>query len=492
MKHSAYKQLEQRFRRLYVLRDAQGILHWDDQVIMPSGAAEARGEQLAELAALSHEMLSDAQNAALLAQAESESLDPWQQANLREMQRQYRRATALDAKLVAALTKASHASESAWRVARPKNDFASFAQHFGALLPLLREKAKALAGALQCSEYDALLDGYDPGMTSAAIDTAFAPLRAFLPGLIAEAVEKQRGRATQKIEGPFPVAQQKQLGERLMQAIGFDTARGRLDVSVHPFCGGATDDVRITTRYREDEALQAQFGVLHETGHALYEQQLPKDWRFQPVGEARGMSLHESQSLFVEMQIARSLPFARFAAPHFSEAFGRSISAEQIYAQATRVQPGLIRVSADEVTYPAHILLRYKLEKALLADELKIADLPGAWAEEMQSLLGLTPPDDKDGCLQDIHWPGGDIGYFPTYVLGHMIAAQLKAAMLKDVPDFDTRVEQGDFTPIRQWLGEKAHSQGSRYGTMELLQKATGEALNPAHYEAHLRKRYLS
>jgi carboxypeptidase Taq len=487
----AYKQLEQKFRRIAVLRDAQGILSWDDQVMMPAGAAEARGEQLSELAALAHGLLTAPEIGELLGAAESETLDAWQAANRREMQRQYRRATALDESLVAALTKASHASENAWREARPKNDFESFAKHFGMLLPLLREKAQALSEKLECNAYDALLDGYDPGMTSAAIDTAFAPMRTWLPTVIQQAVEKQKSQKTEALEGPFPVAQQKALGEILMRAVGFDAARGRLDVSAHPFCGGATDDVRITTRYNEDEAMQAQFGVLHETGHAIYEQQLPKEWHFQPVGEARGMSMHESQSLFVEMQIARSKPFAHFAAPHFSKAFGRMITAEQIYANATRVKPGLVRVSADEVTYPAHILLRYKLEKALLADSLKVKDLPGVWADEMQALLGLKPDSDKDGCLQDIHWPGGDIGYFPTYVLGHMIAAQLKAAMIKDIPDFDDRVTHGDFIPIRAWLGDKVHRQGSRYGTMALLEQATGEALNPVYYEKHLRERYL-
>ena len=489
---SAYATLAKRFRRLAVLGDAQSILSWDDQVMMPSGAAEARGEQLSELAALSHQLLCAPEMAELFAKAEDETLVGWEAANRREMKRQWQRATLLPETLVAALTRASHASENAWRVARPANDFAAFAKHFGVLLPLLREKAQLLGEALGLSPYDALLDGYDPGMQRETIDAAFAPLRQWLPGLISEVVEKQRGQAVILPQGPFPVAQQRALGLRLMTALGFDDTRGRLDVSAHPFCGGGTEDVRITTRYNEAECLQAQFGVLHETGHAIYEQQLPRAWQFQPVGEARGMSLHESQSLFMEMQVARSAAFARFAAPHFAEALGaqEAFTADNLYRLATWVKPGLIRVSADEVTYPAHILLRYELETSLLDDSLKLADLPGAWADGMQRFLGIRPGDDKDGCLQDVHWPGGDIGYFPTYVLGHIIAAQLKAAMLRDLPDFDAKVEAGDFAPIRHWLGQKVHAHASRLSTPDLLREATGEGLNPAHYEAHLRARY--
>jgi carboxypeptidase Taq len=280
-----------------------------------------------------------------------------------------------------------------------------------------------------------------------------------------------------------------------MGIIGFDFAHGRFDVSLHPFCGGVQDDVRITTRYREDDFVSALMGTLHETGHAMYERGRPAAWRYQPVGTARGMALHESQSLLVEMQVCRSPEFLGFLAPILREAFvteGEAFTAENLQGLYTRVEPGFIRVDADEVCYPSHVILRYRLERAMIAGDLDLAELPGAWNDGMRELLGITPPDDRRGCLQDIHWYGGAWGYFPTYTLGAMTAAQLYDAAKRAVPEIPAAITRGDFKPLMAWLAENIHGQGSRWSSVELVKRASGKPLDPAIFQAHLERRYLA
>jgi carboxypeptidase Taq len=291
------------------------------------------------------------------------------------------------------------------------------------------------------------------------------------------------------------VEAQRRAAVRLMERLGFDFGHGRLDVSLHPFCGGTPDDVRITTRYEEADFGRALMGVLHETGHALYERGLPADWRRQPVGNPRGMSLHESQSLLVEMQVCRSREFLEFAAPLLRDAFGGSGLAwepENLYRLNTRVERSLIRVDADEVTYPAHVILRYRLERAMIAGDLPLEDLPGAWSDGMRTLVGIAPPDDRQGCLQDLHWYDGAWGYFPTYTLGAMTAAQLFDAAKRADPAILPGIARGDFAPLRAWLVEHVHGKGSRFSTSEIIEQATGRPLDGATYERHLRSRYLA
>jgi carboxypeptidase Taq len=288
---------------------------------------------------------------------------------------------------------------------------------------------------LGCSPYEALLDQFQRGTKKSEIDTLFADLGEFLPGFMAEALEHQRSRgAALPLKGPFATEAQRELGLKLMRAVGFDFERGRLDVSLHPFCGGSTDDVRITTRYDENDFAQALMGVMHETGHALYEQGRPAAWKHQPVGATSDLAIHESQSLLVEMQVARGLSFLKFAAPMIREALkaeGPEWNAENLQRVFSHVEPGFIRVDADEVTYPAHVILRYELEQAMIAGDLALKDLPAAWNERMKKLLGLEVPNDRLGCLQDIHWPGGGWGYFPSYTMGAITAAQLFEAATK-------------------------------------------------------------
>jgi carboxypeptidase Taq len=491
---SAYARLERIFSRVALVEQALGILHWDMAAVMPPGGAASRGEQLATLKALAHEILTGAEVGGLLDSAEGEDLDLWQRANLQEMRRDWVHAATIPSRLIEDLSRASSTSETMWRKARAEADFALVQEHLAEVLRLTREMAEIKSQALGVSPYDALLDQYEPGGRSASIDPVFDDLGAFLPGFLGEVLARQ-APATEGPPGPFPVESQRALALSMMEALGFDFEHGRLDISQHPFCGGTPDDVRITTRYDESDFAKSLMGVLHETGHALYERGLPDRWRTQPVGRARGMSLHESQSLLMEMQACRSREFLFFAAPRMAAAFGalgRSRwDAETIQAVTTRVSPDFIRVDADEVTYPAHVILRYRLEKALIAGELEVAGLPSAWNEGMESLLGIRPPDDAQGCLQDIHWYDGAIGYFPTYTLGAMTAAQLFDAAKKDVPGLLEAIGHGDFQPLLRWLRRHVHSRASSVSTDVLLTEATGRPLDSAVFKAHLKARYL-
>jgi carboxypeptidase Taq len=493
MKHQpAYRKLESLFARLSHLDQATGFLQWDMSAVMPEGGAASRGDQLATMKSLSHEMLTAPATRELLDAAAGEELDPWQRANLDEMRRDWLHAAAVPTMLVESLSKACSACEMTWRKARPQSDFALVAEPLDHVLALTREVARIKSDALGVSPYDALLDQYEPGGRSAEIEALFADLAAFLPGFLNEILSRQRPAPALPC-GPFPVASQKALGLEMMRALGFDFAHGRLDESLHPFCGGTPDDVRITTRYDENNFLPSLFGVIHETGHALYEQGLPPDWRHQPVGRARGMSLHESQSLLMEMQACRSPAFFRFLAPRLAAEFGGSgWDADELFAATMRVKPDFIRVDADEVTYPAHVILRFTLEKALIAGEIGVRDLPAAWNQGMRDLLGVTPPDDRLGCLQDIHWYDGAFGYFPTYSLGAMTAAQLFDAAAREIPNLGEEIAQGRFGPLLGWLRGKVHGEASRLSADELLRQATGRPLDAEIFKAHLRRRYLN
>ncbi|HZS85807.1 MAG TPA: carboxypeptidase M32 [Stellaceae bacterium] len=494
---TAYRDLEKRFRRLGAIGEAAGMLQWDSAAQMPPGGAEARAEQLATLKVLAHEALTHPAVGDLLDAAEQQNdLDAWQRANLREMRRQWLHATAVPADLVDALSRAASECEQIWRKARPANDFAAVMPALSRVLELTREAAAAKAARLGKSPYEALLDQYEPGAETAAIDRLFASLAESLPDLIGRVLDRQAAAPPpREPAGPFPVERQRALAVRLMERLGFDFAHGRLDVSLHPFCGGTPDDVRITTRYDETDFRQALMGVLHETGHALYERGLPAAWRRQPVGEARGMAVHESQSLLVEMQACRSREFTEFVAPVLREAFagsGPDWDADNLYRLNTRVARGFIRVDADEVTYPAHVILRYRLERALLAGDLAVADLPGAWNAGMRDLVGIVPPDDRRGCLQDIHWYDGAFAYFPTYTLGAMIAAQLFDAAKRADPAILPGIARGDFAPLLSWLRTNIHGKGSLLPAAELIEAATGRPLDAAIYRRHLEGRYLA
>jgi carboxypeptidase Taq len=495
---TAYQQLEARFRRIGALEEAISVLNWDAAAMMPAGGAAARAEQLATLRLIAHEHLTAPTLGDLMSKAETElnGLDSWQRANLREMQRRRVHAAAVPGTLVEAESRACSECEATWRKARSQNDFAAVLPALVQVLRVEREIGAIKSGHLGMSPYESLLDQYEPGVSVAAIDPLFDEIVDFLPNLLEAVLSRQAALPLPPTAaGPFPVELQRQVAARLMERIGFDFAHGRLDQSAHPFCGGTPDDVRITTRYDENDFARALMGVLHETGHAIYQRGLPAEWRLQPVGRARGMAIHESQSLFLEMQVCRSPAFLSFSAPILREVFGGdgpAWKADALYRRQTRVCRGLIRVDADEVTYPAHVILRYRLEQAMIAGDLAPADLPGAWAEGLRGLLGIAPANDREGCLQDIHWYDGVWGYFPTYTLGALIATQLFEAVRAALPDVSEAIAAGEFAPLLGWLGEWVHSKGSLLSTTELVAGATGRPLGTASFERHLRDRYLS
>ncbi|MSO75612.1 MAG: carboxypeptidase M32 [Alphaproteobacteria bacterium] len=493
---SAYRELERRFARIAKLRDAAGVLHWDQSVMMPLGGVAARAEQLATLQGIIHELLTAADMPALLADAAAPELDDWQAANLALMRRAHGHAAAVPGDLVEAFSRAVTGCEAVWRTARQNADFAMLLPSFAEVLRLVREIAAAKGAALGLTPYDALLDQHDPGRRSEEVDRLFATLEAFLPDLLQRVMERQRRRPPPLgLTGRFGEAAQRTLGEQLMRALGFDFHHGRLDSSQHPFTGGVPEDVRITTRYAEDDFTTGLMAVLHETGHALYERGLPAAWRYQPVGNHAGMTAHESQSLIVEMQACRGRAFVDFLAPLAQRTFGGegpAWRAENLYRLYTKVEPGYIRVDADEVTYPAHVILRYQLEKAMIFGDLQAPDLPGAWNEGMVRLLAIRPPNDREGCLQDIHWPDGGFGYFPTYTLGAMSAAQLFEAAERAAPELEGSIGRGDFGPLTGWLRANVHAQGARLDSRALIARATGRPLDPAVFRRHLERRYLA
>lgn len=494
MSTPAYNELKQRRERLHRLSHLQSIVGWDQAANMPSKGAEARALAMAEMDGVLHQLRTDAALKGLLAAAEQENLDAEAQANLREMKREWRASNALPQALVEAKSLAVSRCEHAWRSQRPNNDWAGYVENLREVVRLTREEASHLAEAKSMSLYDALMDNYEPGMTSAEVDRVFGDLRQWLPGLIKQVQARQAGERTIAPTGPFPIAGQRALGLDVMTLLGFDFEAGRLDESTHPFCGGVPEDVRLTTRYREDSFLQSMTGTIHETGHARYEQNLPRQWLGQPIGYARSMGLHESQSLSFEMQLGSHPGFAKQLLPLLNKHIGASpaFEAENLTRMLTRVAPGFIRVDADEVTYPAHVILRYEIERPLVEGEIEVDDIPALWDSKMMELLGIdTRGNFKDGCMQDVHWGAGLIGYFPCYTLGAMYAAQWFATMRREMPDLDQRITKGELTPVFDWLNAKIWSQASRYETAELVKRASGETLNPAHFKAHLSSRYL-
>lgn len=490
-----YDRLQQHFLKISRLGHLGAICGWDQAAMMPAGGNSARGEAMAELALLIHEQTTAPQLSEWFAAAETEPLDAGQQASLNAMKRRWQHATLLPGDLVQAISLAASTCEHAWRSQRPANDWQGFKVNLSKVVGLAREEASIRAAHAGLSRYDALLDIYEPGVTTAQLDGVFGDVKTWLPELIQQVDEKQATRSWQVPRGPFPIEQQKMLGQEAMKLLGFDFNHGRLDVSTHPFCGGVPTDVRITTRYDEEDFMTALLGVIHETGHARYEQNLPKAWVGLPVGEARSMGIHESQSLFFEMQLARSREFTQLLAPMAARALQReqdpAFSVDNIYAFNTRMKRGYIRVNADEVTYPAHVILRYEIERALIEGDIEVDDIPALWDEKMQAYLGLSTRDNyRDGCMQDIHWTGGAFGYFPSYTLGAMYAAQEFAAAERTITDLRGKIARGELTELFTWLHDNIWQKASILSTEDLIASATGEPLNPNYFRKHLQQRY--
>src|ERR1700730_17955186 len=496
MSASPYKQLEQEFKRLHAFRGALALLRWDAAVMMPRGSADIRGEQLAALETEHHALLTAPRITRLLdrAQANTQGLADWQIANLHEMRRQRDHAIATPATLVSRLTKAASRAESRWLEARAQGKFEAFAPYLEEVVHLVRDKAALLGQALNLAPYDALVDEFSPGLTTADIDAMFKALSRRLPSRICECTAVQEPRPLLPLTGKFPPGKQRALAVEVMKSVGFPFERGRLDESEHPFTEGVPGDIRVTTRFDPDDIFSGLLGALHETGHAMYDLGLPQDWRDQPVGRDRGMALEESQSLLIEMMVCRSRPFVRYVQPLLAKHFGASgpeWDVENVYGHLTRVRRGLIRVDADELTYPLHIMLRYELEKKLRSGELAVRDLAEAWSAGMEQRLGIRPSNDVEGCLQDIHWAVGSFGYFPSYALGAVIAAQLYESLRAEVQGLDEQLARGEFSGLFGWLRTNVHGLGAKVPVQELLKGATGKPLSATSFVRYVEAKYL-
>lgn len=492
----AYAELVRRSKELGVLNSCAAVLNWDHQTYMPPKGGALRGEQMAFLASLAHQKLTDARVGELLGAVEGSELvrDPESDAaaNVREIRRAYDRATKIPPDLVAELARVTTEAQQVWEQARKKNDFASFRPLLARVVELKRQEAAAVG--YNDHPYNALIEEYEPGTTVAELKALFAGLTADLAPLVRKIAESPKKPDTTLLQREFPTDRQKVFAEAAAAAVGFDFAGGRLDTTAHPFCSGfGPGDCRITTRYNPRSFNEAFFGVLHETGHAMYEQGLPAEHFGTPLGSACSFGIHESQSRLWENQVGRGRPFWEHFYPRLRQTFPAALAGvppDAFYFAINDVRPSLIRVEADEATYNLHVALRFELELALLSGDLSAAELPGAWNERFKALFGLDVPDDARGCLQDIHWSFGGIGYFPTYTLGNLYAAQLMGAARRDLPGLEDDFRRGEFGRLKGWLSERVYRHGQRFRAAELCRRATNSALSPKPFLSYLTEKF--
>lgn len=496
-----YDELITRVREAFLLTSCSSLLSWDEQTYMPSGGAAHRGNQLGMLAGLHHERITHPRIGELLAELAASSLvsDPLSApaVNIRELTRTYRRLSRLPRSLVEELARTIPLSQRAWVEARQQNEFSRFAPWLDKILTLKRREAEALvdgeSGGPQ-SLYDALLDEYEPGARAADIAEMFTELGRELVPLVNKLTHARRQPDRELLRREFPLDRQRQFAETAAKAIGFDFHTGRLDTAHHPFCTHiGPGDLRITTRFKLHDFNDSFFGVLHEVGHALYEQGLDPEHFGTPLGEAVSLGIHESQSRLWENAVGRSQAFWRHFFPQAQQMFPDALAAakfDEFYFAINEVEASPNRVQADEVTYNLHIVVRFELEQVLLSGELLAADLPAAWSEKYRHYLGLTPPNDAEGCLQDIHWSEGLIGYFPTYTLGNLYGAQLFAAARQALPELDEQIARGEFSPLLGWLRENVYRHGHRFAPTELVRRATGKQPSHASFIAALQAKF--
>ena len=486
-----YAELQQGFTEIAYLREAMGLLEWDSAVLMPEEAAERRGRQVACLEGVVYDRL----------QALSEKIDAvsdcpnqaWHRANMLEMRRQIGQVMMVPKDVQTRLIIAKQQCEMCWRSARANSDFTLVAEAFQEVLSLSREALAAKAEGLGISILDAAMEMYEPGLRSAEAEGLLEEHAGFIGDFLPEARSCAEARQREaRLNWTMNLADQDRLCREVCHRMGFPRDAGRIDVSTHPFSAGYPTDARITIRFDEQQTFSALCATIHETGHALYEINLPAQWNTQPVGQSRGMLLHESQSLSMEMHAGKSVPFLQWLAEHVNTGYGQQVSPEALQAEAWNVKPSAIRVEADEVTYPLHVLLRFRLEKDLVSGALKTDDLPEAFRAGMKELLGVTITDDGQGCLQDIHWYAGIFGYFPCYALGAMAAAQLmRAAQTSDSMVFSS-LKHGDFSPIREWMSRHVHALASSASSNDILKLTTGKPLECQSLQDHLRSRYAA
>lgn len=488
----AYSELRTELKRLDRLGAAKGILFWDTQVNMPSGSADLRGEELAAFSELLHRECSTPRLGELIANVEAHeiNLSPEQAIVIKEARKDYDKITRIPPEFSARRAKAQNAGFQAWVKARKEDDFATFLPHLIENLELSQEEAKILEAE---DPYNFWVNEFDPGMTTQVIEPLFAELAPKLKEMVSR-IEASPKKPDVSIFKGFPIDQQKEFLLDVVRRFGFDFNRGRLDIAVHPFCGGHPLDTRMTTRYHEDNPLDSLSSSMHETGHALYEQGLPDEFAGTALGNAVGMAVHESQSRLWENQVGRSREFWSFFEPRFRETFAtqlKGVGSDDLFLAINRVAVTPIRVDADEITYSLHIILRFELEKLLFRGKLAPKDLPDAWNEASTRILGYTPKNNAEGCLQDVHWSEGMFGYFPSYALGNLLAAQLWEKINETIPELPDQIRQAHFQPLLEWLRTHVHSKGRRFDTREFARTVTGKELSVEPLLRYLESRYL-
>ncbi len=492
---NTYHSLIKTIKEISLLESAGSILGWDERTHMPPRGAEHRANQSSLIARLAHERFTAPTIGEMLGELESSSLmkDPHSDpaANVRELRREYDRRTKLPASLVEELSRIEVLAQQAWIEARKNADYKTFQPWLEKILNLKRQEANCIG--FKTSPYDALLDPYEPHETVAGLNAVFAELRGPLIDLIQRVMNSSRKAPVEILERGYSAAGQEKLSREAATRVGFDFQAGRLDTSVHPFCSSiGPGDTRMTTRYDESYFGDAFFGVLHETGHALYEQGLPDEHWGTPLGHYISLGIHESQSRLWENFVARSRSFWTYFLPQARELFPaqlQNVSSDDWYFAINDIRPSFIRTESDEATYNLHILIRYELEQSMLIGDVTPADIPAAWNEKMKKYLGLMPPDDARGCLQDVHWSHGAIGYFPTYTLGNLYAAQFFDQAKQDLGDIDAQFAAGDFAPLLGWLRKNIHQHGRRYTAKELVQRVTEKTLSAKPLLDHLNRK---
>jgi carboxypeptidase Taq len=490
----AYDDLILRWKEASVLGSCAALLGWDERTLMPRNGSAHRAEQLALLARLGHERVTDPRIGELLGELGSTTLPSEQLADVREIRRSYNRAVKIPPELVEELARTTTRAQQVWTEARSANDYKPFQPWLEKVVALKRREADCVG--FKDHPYDALIDEFEPGASTLSIRKLFADLAADLTPLVTALLASKRKPNREILHRDYPTEQQQWLGKMAGEAIGFDFASGRLDVTTHPFCSGiGPGDCRITTRYNARHFNESFFGILHEAGHGIYEQNLPAEHFGTPLGSAASFGIHESQSRLWENQVGRGRPFWEFFFPKAKQAFPGAladVNLDDFLFAINDVQASFIRVEADEATYNLHIILRFELEQGLISGDLKPADLPGAWNGAFGKLLNLTPPDDAKGCLQDIHWSFGGLGYFPTYTLGNLFAAQFMEQARKDLggETLDVDFRHGHFGRLKSWLTDKIHRHGQRYRPTELCERITGRPLSHKPFIEYLRTKF--
>jgi len=501
--HREYDELIRLTRAAHTLGASLSLLHWDQEVMMPSRGVDFRSRQIAQLARLRHERATDARIGELLDSCEnndaltSDPLSP-EAVNIREIRRVYDRATKLPAELIEEEARISSIGQHTWAEARKEKSFEKFQPVLEEIVTLLKRKAECYGWPKDGEPWDALAEDYEPGSTAKDVEEVFTPLRTKLVDLVAEINASSSPPSNAFNEMNLPIEQQRKFVRFVAEQIGFDFDRGRIDTSTHPFCSGThCHDVRITTRFHDNNVNDALGSTMHECGHGIYEQGLLDDAIGLPMGESVSLGIHESQSRMWENQVGRSLAFWKWLHPRLRDFFGpvvEKLSLEDVYGAANIVRPDFIRVEADEATYNLHIMIRFEIERAVMKGDLSVADIPGVWNERYREYLGIDVPDDAKGCLQDVHWSMAAMGYFPTYTFGNLYAAQFFEKALADMPELYDQFEQGRFEALKHWLNRNIHAHGQRYKALDLCEHVTGKPLSAdplmRHLESKLRPLY--